>query len=276
MAFPKEVLMCPPDHFDVVDVKNAFMTNQVGRVDKAKAREQWNRLKQVFESIGLKVHTIAPEPGLEDMVFCANQTFVGPDASGVRTCVLSHMRFGSRQREVPAFGEWFATHGYRIETLGDPTITFEGGGDAIWHPGKAMIWGGIGPRTDAKAYNHLAQIFGVPVLTLELKAPFYHLDTCFAALDQNTVLIHPPAFTEPSRARIEKYFPRVIEATPLEALDQMACNAAAFFGKYVVIHDGAMETGERLKQAGFKVIPVDTTEFKRAGGSVFCLKMAIY
>ena len=147
--------MCPPEHFDVIDVKNPHMEGQIGRVDRAVAAGQWRGVKSAFELCGAAVHTIAPTPGCEDMVFCANQTLVGPGPGGGRVCLLYNMRHASRQREVAAFADWFARDGYHIEAA-PAAKCLEGSGDAIWHPGRGLIWGGYGHRTQPDAYETVA------------------------------------------------------------------------------------------------------------------------
>ena len=180
------VLLCPPDHFDVVDVKNAFMRGQ--KVDRAKAREQWDALAATFRAIGLAVETLPPTAGCEDMVFCANPSFTGLGAGGKKIAVISVMKHASRQREVEGHRAWFLARGYDV--IGSPVL-FEGGGDACWHPGKRIIWGGYGQRSVAEVYPFLEEVFGAKALTLELKTDFYHLDTCFCPLDGKTVLYYP-------------------------------------------------------------------------------------
>ena len=85
------ILMCPPDHFDVVDVKNPHMEGNAGSVDPANARAQWDAVRRAFEAAGYPVETLSPTPGCEDMVFAANQTFPGLDAAGRRVCVLANI-----------------------------------------------------------------------------------------------------------------------------------------------------------------------------------------
>jgi N-dimethylarginine dimethylaminohydrolase len=277
MPYPQAVLMCPPDYFEVIDVKNPFMQANIGAVDKTAARRNWDEVKDAFVRAGVEVKLIAPEVGREDMVFCANQTFTGLDASGDRVCVLSQMRHPSRQKEVPAFKRWFSEAGYRIETLDDADLTFEGGGDAVWHPGRALIWGGIGPRTQQRAYEPLAWLFDAPVLLLNLKTEnFYHLDTCFCAIDETTVMIYPPAFDAAGLELIHNVFGRVIEVERNEAESAFACNASAFFGKTVVMQSGAPRVRGALETSGFQVIEVDTREFMKSGGSVYCMKMYLF
>jgi N-dimethylarginine dimethylaminohydrolase len=85
------------------------------------------------------------------MVFCANPVFTGLDGEGRRVCVLSHRRVASRRTEVAAHAEWFQGNGYRVFSIPGLEL-FEGGGDAIWHPGRRLIWGGYGFRTDKEIY----------------------------------------------------------------------------------------------------------------------------
>jgi N-dimethylarginine dimethylaminohydrolase len=268
----KGVLLCPPDHFDVVDVKNAFMQGQAGKVDRARAREQWDALAKVFEAIGLKVERLAPVAGCEDMVFTANPTLTGLNGRGKKVAVLSKMRHPSRQREVLAHGEWFAAQGYDVI---ESPVLFEGGGDATWHPGRRILWGGHGQRSTPEVYPFLARVFGVETLLLELATDFYHLDTCFCPLDERTVLLHPKAFTRGGLGLIRRQFKNVIEADEADARERFACNAAVH-GKHVVIQRGCTALEEKLRKSGLEVHRVETGEFLKSGGSVYCMKQFLY
>jgi N-dimethylarginine dimethylaminohydrolase len=213
----------------------------------------------------------------EDMVFGATPVCVGLDEDGRRICVASRMKYHSRQREVGPLAEWFAGRGYEVVAFEGLNLSFEGGGDAIWHPGRRLIWGGYGHRSEAEIYPTLARTFGAPVITLELAdAKFYHLDTCFCPLSDKAVLLYPPALTESGVALVRRVFQHVIDVNEHEAVELFACNAAAFLNKYVFIQRGAVDTNRRLKELGFEVIEVETGEFLKSGGSVFCMKTAIF
>ena len=78
MAEPSGVLMCPPDHFQVLAVKNPYMARHVGDVNRDKAKRQWEDLVAAFTAVGLSGVSIIPAtPGLEDMVFAANSSLAG-------------------------------------------------------------------------------------------------------------------------------------------------------------------------------------------------------
>ena len=277
MSSAHAVLVCRPDHFDVVDVKNAFMEGQAGAVDRDAARRQWDDLCAAFAQAGVDVEVLDPTAGCEDMVFAANQVFPGLDAAGARVCVLGHMRFESRQREVPAYAEWYRRRGYAVVDAIPPGVLFEGGGDALWHPGRHFIWAGFGQRTGEPAHAALGSAFGAPVGSLRLADErFYHLDTCLCALDETHALWFPGAFDEKGRALISGGFDRLIEVDEEEAVTGMACNATAFPSRTVVIDRRAERTIRALAEAGFQPRAVDTGEFMKSGGSVYCLKQWVY
>ena len=174
-------------------------------------------------------------------------------------------------------GKWFEQEGYAVVEVSPADSYFEGGGDAIWHPGRSLIWGGYGQRSDSDVYPEISVLFGVPVILLELTSErFYHLDTCFCPIDDKTVLVHAPALTQESNIIIRRIFANVIEVDEREAKELMACNAAAMYGKHVIIQRGAVRTVRELRMRGFHVHEVDTTEFIKSGGSVFCMKAPFY
>lgn len=276
MPLPMTMLMCPPTYFDVVDVKNPHMEGNIGKVDKNQTRQQWDSVHDAFLGAGAQVELIEPVADCEDMVFCANQTFVGLDKSGEKLCLLSQMKHASRQREVNAFGQWFKQRGYRVESL-PPSTGFEGSGDAIWHPGRGLVWGGSGFRTQPDAYPVVSKLFGVPVIRLPLRSErFYHLDTCFCAIDEQTVLVHARSLTDEGIAMVRAIFANVIQCDDEEANEKMACNATAIGGKHVIIQRGSPRVVGTLRELGYSVSEVETSEYLKSGGSVFCMKMYVF
>lgn len=274
---PTMILMCPPDYYDVVDVKNPFMEGKIGTVDKSLARSQWEALKAAYEAAGKTVKVIPAGAGLEDMVFCANQVVIGLTTKMERVCIPSHMRHPSRRREVPAYEAWFREEGYEIKRLKDKTATLEGMGDCRWHPGKRLLWGGHGFRTDSEVYQEIADIFETPMILLKLaNERFYHLDTCFCPVNQETALIYPPAFDQQSLELILKMFPIVLAVDDQEATRMLSCNAAVVDSKTAIIQKGAQIATRHMRAIGLEVVEVETSEFLKSGGSVYCMSMAIY
>lgn len=278
MRIPKEAFMVTPKYFTVEYVINPHMADQVGRIDQLEARNEWEMLKDTFEQLGITVHTIKGEKGLPDMVFCANQSLPFEDRGGNKHVIMSIMHADERKGEVPYIEQWYRQRGYEIHFLDEDDIDdFEGCGDAIWHTGRRLLWGGHGYRSSLEAYKEISHLFDVPVIVLELvDKSFYHLDTCLCVLDDKTALIYPGAFQKKGLELIHTMFDSVINASRYEATELFACNAACPDGKNVIIQQGCTDVNKNLRDAGFSVHEVRTDEFLKSGGSVFCMKMMVW
>lgn len=278
MPLPAEVLMVRPLHYSVDYVINPHMADQVGQADPVEAQNEWNMVRSLFDQIGIKVNVIEDQEGLPDMVFCANQSLPFISDDGKRHVFMSIMNADERKNEVPYIEQWYRQKGYEIQYLDENKIdNFEGCGDAIWHTGKRLLWGGYGYRSDFRAYEVISDTFDVPVITVELTdESFYHLDTCFCVLDEHTTLIYPDAFTEKGLDLIKAVFPKVVFASQYEAEKLFACNASCPDGRNVIIQQGCTDVNKKLRDNGFSVHEVSTYEFLKSGGSVFCMKQLLW
>lgn len=276
---PKRVVLTTPTHFEVEYVINPHMSENVGAVNKEVAWQQWKAVRAAYTALDLEPVVINGQPGLPDMVFCANQTlpFLEPDVNR-RGVVLSRMHTKHREDEVPYYASFFEKQEYDVEELPeDLNADFEGMGDALWHPGRRLLWGGYGYRTSLDAYEALSELLDVPVVALRLTDPdYYHLDTCLCPLDSKHALVAPEAFDDTGIALIESLFETPIDVPDHEARHQLACNAHCPDGTHVLIQEGCEQTIERLRAHDFVPVELDTSEFLKAGGSVFCMKQMVW
>jgi len=273
---PTEALLCPPTYFDVIDVKNPHMKGNIGRVNSERAERQWQQVREAIVKTKTMIRILEPEEGLEDMVFTANPTLPGLGKNGEKICLLSNMTHPSRKKEVGAHEKWFAKRGYKIARLSKAQWRFEGQGDALWHPKRRLIWGGYGFRTVPEAYEEIGTLFSCPVVLLHLKLEsLYHLDTCFSPLSETDALFYPKAFDENGVELIRALYPRAMEVPEEEAIGGFACNPLVI-GKNVLIQKGNRKTNAVLEKLGYEPIELDTSEYMKSGGSVFCMKMMVY
>src|ERR1022692_248161 len=135
----KHVLLCPPAYFDIVDSKNPYMLAN-SSVDHEGAQRQWQALRTAPEQTGCEVEIIAPALGPEDMVFAANQVFVGFHERIGKFIVPSRMVHASRQREVPFYVDWYRQRGFKIIEINLGADHLEGHGDLLWHPDWSRIY----------------------------------------------------------------------------------------------------------------------------------------
>jgi N-dimethylarginine dimethylaminohydrolase len=270
------VLMADPAFFDVEYVINPHMEGHVGTIDRVAARAQWGQVRNAYRRIGYPVEVIKAAAGLPDLVFTANQSFPGQLPNGRWVALMSNMYAPQRRREVDLVRDWYARRGALTLDLPSPGLPFEGMGDAAWVPGRRAVVGGHGFRTDRQAYDHISAIFDVPVLALRLVDDrFYHLDTCLQLIDDATALYVPTAFDDAGRALLAKAFPRLVAVPEHEALGGLACNGHCPNGRHFIVHQGATATLELVAGLGLVPIEVDTGEFLKSGGSVYCMKLMI-
>lgn len=275
---PGRVLMTTPDHFQVRYVINPHMKGNIGDVDPRVAMQQWEVLRDTYDRLGFEVHVMEGREDLPDMVFCANQTLPYTTPGGNRGAIVSRMHAEQRKPEVDFFADFFENRDYEVQTLDDDLPgDFEGMGDALWHPGRYLLWGGYGYRTDRTVYQRFSDKIGFPVIPLQLLDPdFYHLDTCLSPLDEDTALLVPAAFNDEGIEQLEAQFARLIEVPEDEARSLLACNAHCPDEEHVIIQSGCEKTNKRLEKASYEVVEVDTSEYLKSGGSVFCMKLMFW
>ncbi|MCL6549844.1 MAG: amidinotransferase [Acidothermus cellulolyticus] len=260
----RRYLVCPPRYFAVQYTINPWMHPEVP-TDTDRACRQWQVLVATYRRLGHQVDVIEPLPDLPDMVFAANAAVtVAGRAYGAK------FRFPQRAAEAPAYQARLAELGF---TVIPPTYVNEGEGDFLV-VGRRFILAGHGFRTDHRAHREAENVLGLPVISLELVDPrYYHLDTAIAVLDETTIAYYPPALSRPSRAILAELFPDAIVADDADA-EVFGLNAVSD-GYHVVLPVQAHRLARQLAARGFQPVPVDVSEFRKAGGGPKCCTLEL-
>ncbi|WP_018536576.1 arginine deiminase-related protein [Streptomyces sp. MspMP-M5] len=298
-ARPRRYLACRPTHFTVEYAINPWMREDA-EVDTALALQQWENLVRAYRDHGHTVETIQPVAGLPDMVFAANSAVVvGGRAFG------SLFHAPQRRPESREYEIWFKAAGYDLYR---PESACEGEGDLA--PVGRYLLAGTGFRTTRDAHAAVQEFFGRPVISLQLTDPyFYHLDTALFVLDDGlptttgsgtgtgtgtgtaeghsiagaggtggtggdeegghaTIAYYPEAFSPGSREVLRHLFPDAVLATRDDAL-AFGLNSVSD-GRHVFIAPQATHLIEQLTARGYVPVPVDLSEFHKAGGGIKC------
>lgn len=259
----RRYLVCEPRYFDVKYAINPWMRVDAP-VDTVLARRQWEALVRAYRDAGHTVESAEPEPGLPDMVFAANAAVV-----------VEGRVFGSRflaeqrRRESAAYETWFKAAGFDVYR---PQAVSEGEGDFV--VAGRFVLAGNGFRTERAAHDEAQEFFGRPVIGLRLVDPyFYHLDTALFVLDQEHIAYYPGAFSEGSREVLERLYPQALIATREDAM-AFGLNSVSD-GHRVFVAPQAEGLIERLAERGYVPVPVDLSEFHKAGGGIKCCTQEI-
>lgn len=259
--------MCPPDYYEVAYEINPWMSIK-RKANRGRAKKQWEDFHNLLtRELKVRVELMTPIPMLPDLVFTANGGLVLK-----RYFVRANFRHKERQPEARFFEDWFRKKGWIVKSI-PPVHYFEGEGDALFMQGE--LYTGYHFRSDIEAHEFVAGLLRVPYYTLELADKrFYHLDTCFAPLDEKTALVYLAAFEPYAQQILRETIPDLIEVPEEEAL-RFSCNALVV-PPDVVLNLGCPKTMEALQTRGFKPHALDFSEFIKAGGSAKCLVLRLH
>jgi N-dimethylarginine dimethylaminohydrolase len=263
----KKVLLCPPTCFDIEYEINPWM-NMQNKVDQTRVQQEFQALRSVYEFLGVEMLEIPQERGLPDMVYAANFGFPIQ-----QKFIVANFKYDERKKESHHSSEFFKRLGWDVVTLPDE-IMWEGQGDLLTVGGKYYL--GWGKRSDFASLEHLKKLLGDQVIDFELVNPYYyHLDTCFLPLNEETVAINPQSFTWEGLEKIYAAFPHVISVKKADN-DLIACNAVVVDKEIVIAEGISQELKESFAKHGYSTHEVPMNEFRKGGGSIKCLTLEIH
>ncbi|KKU51905.1 MAG: hypothetical protein A3H69_03775 [Candidatus Sungbacteria bacterium RIFCSPLOWO2_02_FULL_47_9] len=288
------ILMCPPDFFVIEKEINKWMKKE-NQPDRYLSKKQWVRPVQIYTTLEADPWFIEPDPDCQDMCFTANTGWC-------RWGILLRANFKgavaeARARELIRHEKWFKDRqkilGLEIVPWPSPSHGFGGQADVVTvgkNKESIILLMGYGQknRTEYEAKDIIREVHGLlpdQVIPMRLvNDDFYDFDTTCLYVppfdnSEEVLIYYPGAYDAAGR--------RVINSLPIDPRDIIAVTdeeAHNFVCNGVFIRDPNGRTNiimnqpsERLmsilKERGFVVWVVDTSEFLKSGGSVRCLSL---
>ena len=288
------VLMGDPAHFSVVGGANPHTRDRWGQrksVDHTLAIQQWNRMRETLEELGLRVIVVPPDPAHPGLVYPANAGF-----RIANEFVLSHLT-PTRADELPAYETAVSALGLRTHRV---DARFEGEADLFpagefylfthgtiskphfvprlgWPPWKRVY----GFRSDPAVLAEIDAIHPLDRIVQRVELideRYYHGDTCLCSFGSGRAhlmvyasVIHPSALSV-----LEKSFGDRLVGLGEDDAAIYAANSFAFERDgephLVMPHGISSRLSDEIRDHGVQVITVDVSEFyKKGGGSVKCM-----
>jgi N-dimethylarginine dimethylaminohydrolase len=258
-----DLLVSDTRHYRIDYEINPYMS--VGlQPDPERAAAEHHSIVDAHRAAGRAVEYLPSAPECPDMVYTANTAVVVGDRA-----VLGRPP-GPRLPEIPYVRKWLAQRGYEVL---DAPYSFSGQGDAL-HCGPLML-AASGQRTDPRMHAVLADHLGLEVVPLCTSGPlWYDLDLAVAVIDSpRTVAYCPEALDESSSYALHGLGLDLIKVTAEEAA-KFALNLISD-GDTVTMTTGAPLLAAELRERGFRVVELDTTELRKGGGGVRCTALTL-
>jgi N-dimethylarginine dimethylaminohydrolase len=261
-----DILVCASDYFRIEYEINPWMSVQ-NNASTPEVLTQYRQLLDAFRKAGIRYRGMQPDASYPDMVYTANYGVVAGSQF-----IKANFKYPQRQGESTLAESYFKQRGYRVLALPE-NIYFEGEGDLLYSGSHYFV--GWGKRTMKEAVPYLQEMLSKPLVDLELVDPYYyHLDTCFAPLDEHTVVINPRSFTQEGLDKIYGHFETVLTTSDQDN-KVLACNMVVN-GKNIVVGEGITDTlRTNLEALGYQVFQTPMSQYIKGGGSVKCCSLIL-
>ena len=269
-------------------VNNAWMEELDETHRKVDIRNAINQFLQLYHFMAAEaVVYLLPTPrvtGLQDLVYCANMGVIPEGQQQNITVILSNFSTEVRVPETDIGKEFFELMGYRTVV---PPYHFEGEAE-LKHLHDDIYLGGYGTRSDKRAYEWMAEQFGMNIIALEETDPYlYHLDCTVFPLTREDTLVCTEMYTD-EEVRMIEAVTNIIDVSVDDCLSGI-CNTVRLGNSLLNasnIHELKMtdEYYEEEKQKNRKLEDIATryafelsffnlSEFLKSGALLSCMVM---
>ena len=238
--------------------------------DSELARAQHRELVSIYESAGVVVHQLEPDPALPYQCFARDSSVMTPDGAVV-TQLKQQWRRGEyapvirfyQENEIPIS---------RMITAG----SIEGGDVTIVEPGVMLIGNGE-ERTEIQAARQLAgwmEELGWEVRIEPIPGQFVHIDVLVSILAPKLAAVCVESASGGLTAWLRARGFEILEVSTADAF-QLGVNAISLGDERVISTAGSAKLNEQMRALGLTVFDPDLSMFTKGGGGAHCLAQAL-
>jgi len=228
-------------------------------IDAARAAEQHRKYRELLTELGVEVVTLDPLPEHPDSVFVEDVSVTLDEVS-----ILCHMGAPTRRGETHALEPIIAA--YRQTHRMTAPATMEGG-DVI-KAGRTLFVGRSSRTNEAgrEQLREFTEPLGYRVVPVDVTGCL-HLGTGASYLGDDTILANP--------AWVDADAFDGCEVLPVGEGEEWAANAMLVNG-VIVCAEPASRTAAMLRERGREVRTLDISEFRKAEGSLTCMRQLFH
>ncbi len=236
---------------------NGITTAGLGKPNYDLAIKQHSHYVQALKDIGLEVTVLKADENYPDSTFIEDTCLMTPKCA-IITNPGSHLR----RNEICAVDEAVKDLGLNIEYIKDPGTL--DAGDIMMVGDHYFV--GLSERTNiegARQLNTILENYGMSSSTIELENVL-HLKTGISYLENNNLLAAGEFLTKQEL--------QTFNILKVDVDEGYAANSV-WINDHVLVPAGFPKTKNMIEDAGYKVIELDVSEFRKLDGGLSCLSL---
>lgn len=250
--FTKAIVRKPCKNF----IKGLSTAN-LGKPNYYKAMKQHRLYVEALQGCGLEVHILEADENYPDSVFVEDTALLTQ-----KCAIITNPGAKSREGEIVEMENILQKFYTNIEKISSPG-TVEAG-DIIMVGDHFYV--GLSDRTNQQGAEQIISILeknGYTGSAIELNE-MLHLKTGLSYLENNNMLI---AGEFESHSEFQKFNQLFIDPTEIYAANSLWINDR------VIVPEGNSKTKKMIENAGYEVISLDMSEFRKLDGGLSCLSL---
>jgi len=232
---------------------------ELGKPDYELALKQHENYRKALKECGVELTVLELDDKYPDSCFVEDVAVLSNNCA-IITNPGAESRKGEEEEMIGVIKRFYPED--KIGYIKSPG-TLEGG-DVMMVGDHFYI--GLSARTNeegAKQFIEILEKYGLTGSVVELKE-FLHLKTGVAYLENNNLLVTGEFIDNP----IFKDFNKII----IDEDEQYSANSIWINGK-VIVPEGYPNTKKSIEDAGYEVITIDTSEYRKLDGGLSCLSL---
>ena len=235
-------------------------TPEMGKPDYELALQQHDQYVQILRKLGLEVTVLEANEDYPDSVFIEDNALCTPHG----VAILSRPGADSRRGEasLPDLRQALEKYYDEIKQVVEPGTT---------DPGDIMMVGdhyyiGLSHRTNQAAADQILDILqrhGMTGETVEVTG-ILHLKDDVVYLDNSTLIVAKAYENHPAFANFKKL---VVDDDEYYAVNSLWINGT------VIVPRGYPKIEKQIRDCGYPVVLIDTSEFEKITGSLTCMSL---
>lgn len=267
-----DVLLCPPDNFRwrATSVISRATLESDRVYDSELAGAQHREMLSAYDSAGVRVHTLEPDPYLPYQVFARDSSVATPEGA-----VITQLAQPWRRGEYAPVISFYQEHGIPIRGM-ITAGSLEGGDVIIVEPGRVLIGNGE-ERTDQAAARQLGgwmEELGWEVRIEPIPSHFVHVDVLVSILAPKLAAVCVEAASTGLVAWLRDAGFEILEVSLADAFG-LGVNAISLGEDRVISTRRSEGLNSQLRSIGLTVFDPDLEMFTLGGGGAHCLAQAL-